>query len=214
MASGIGRPDIGRHDAIILAGGRGSRLGGIDKPALTLGGRTLLVHALDAVAEARRISVVRPVDDVPVTRRVSRTVERPQWAGPAAAIAAGLDDLARRSRFVPVPEFVFVIASDLPRVGDAVAALRQVSVPPGVDGLMAVDGEGRDQPLLAAYRVAALRAAVESQDVVGLGVSHLIAGLAMQRVPLSSSLCADIDDADDAHDAGIDLSHSVQRAVA
>ena len=35
--------------AVLLTGGRGSRLGGVDKGALRLGGSTLLVRALDAL---------------------------------------------------------------------------------------------------------------------------------------------------------------------
>ena len=38
--------------AIVLAGGRASRLGGIDKTALRFEGMSLLEHALDAVADA------------------------------------------------------------------------------------------------------------------------------------------------------------------
>ncbi|MGH8776871.1 MAG: NTP transferase domain-containing protein, partial [Jiangellaceae bacterium] len=47
-----------RWDAVVLAGGRGSRLGGVDKPALRIGGRTLLDTALVATAAARSTVVV------------------------------------------------------------------------------------------------------------------------------------------------------------
>ncbi|XVV06848.1 molybdenum cofactor guanylyltransferase [Actinosynnema sp. CA-248983] len=52
-------------DAVVLAGGRGSRLGGVDKAAVEVGGRTLLDHALDAVRGARRTVVVGPEKPVP-----------------------------------------------------------------------------------------------------------------------------------------------------
>ncbi|MFZ2514092.1 MAG: NTP transferase domain-containing protein, partial [Candidatus Lutibacillus vidarii] len=41
-----------RHDAIVLAGGRGSRLGGVDKGAVPVAGRALLDRVLDAVSGA------------------------------------------------------------------------------------------------------------------------------------------------------------------
>lgn len=47
-----------RFDAIILAGGRGSRLGGVDKGALPVGGRALLDRVLDAARAAERVVVV------------------------------------------------------------------------------------------------------------------------------------------------------------
>ncbi|MEU4744233.1 NTP transferase domain-containing protein, partial [Actinosynnema sp. NPDC023658] len=49
--------------AVVLAGGRGSRLGGVDKASLVVDGRTLLDHVLDAVAAARQVIVVGPRKD-------------------------------------------------------------------------------------------------------------------------------------------------------
>ncbi|TFB50065.1 NTP transferase domain-containing protein, partial [Cryobacterium tagatosivorans] len=45
-------------DLIVLAGGRGSRLGGAAKPSVAVAGRTLLSRALDARALAGRTVVV------------------------------------------------------------------------------------------------------------------------------------------------------------
>ena len=206
MASGIRR-----FDAIVVAGGRGSRLGGVDKPALPIAGTTLLALAIEAVGAARRVSVVRAVDDVPVGRRVSRTVERPRWAGPAAAVAAGLADLQRPRRTGRAPALVIVIAADLPRAREAVRELTAVAMPRHVDALMASDPDGRDQPLLAVYRTEALRAAVGARDVTGLGMSRLVGGLRTLRVPLAARLCADIDEARDAEAAGLALEVSHAR---
>jgi molybdopterin-guanine dinucleotide biosynthesis protein A len=80
-------------DAVILAGGAASRLGGADKPALRIGGRSLLDAALDACAGARRTVVVGP--DRPVGREVLWTREQPPGAGPAAALAAGMAAVIR-----------------------------------------------------------------------------------------------------------------------
>ncbi len=49
------------YDAIVLAGGSGRRLGGVDKADIRVGEQTLLDRALDAVAEAtKRVVVGRP----------------------------------------------------------------------------------------------------------------------------------------------------------
>lgn len=76
-----------RFDAIILAGGRGSRLGGVDKGALTIGGRSLLDGVLEATLAADQVVVV---GDGPVPRGVLLTREDPVFGGPAAAVVAGL----------------------------------------------------------------------------------------------------------------------------
>lgn len=195
-------------DAIVVAGGRGSRLGGVDKPALRIAGVSLIARALAAVGEARRISVVRHVDDVPLDDRISRTVEDPPWSGPASAIAAGLIDLEPSTPPLStpplsMPAFVGVVAADLPRIEEAFAILSRHPIASDSDGLIAVDSDGRDQPLLAIYRRAALQAAVAAHPTGGLGVSRLIARLTLHRVPLGAGLCGDIDDEADAHAAGI-----------
>lgn len=201
---------IRTFDAIVIAGGRGSRLGGVDKPALRIDGVSLLERALEALEDARRVSVVRPVDDVPLDARVSRVVEDPPLSGPASAIAAGLADLARTmpggaAAPASLPSFVVILAADLLRAGGAIAALRRHAMPAHSSGLMAVDPAGRDQPLLAIYRTVALQTAVDAQSTDGLGVSQLIAGLPIHRVPLDARWCADIDDEADARAAGIRL---------
>jgi len=192
-------------DAIVVAGGRGSRLGGVDKPALRIAGQTLLAQAIAAVAAARRVSVVRAADDVPVDARITRTMEWPARSGPASAIAAGLADLQASSRNRPPSPFVAILAADLVRSREAFAALHRHPVPRWADGMLAVDAEGRDQPLLAIYRTAALREAVGAGATDGLGVSALVAGLTLHRIALAGQLCADIDDDADARAAGIVL---------
>ena len=67
---------VPRHDAVILAGGRATRLGGTAKPLVEVAGRTLLQSALDAASGADRIVVVGPV---PVPPGVLRPVEDPPF---------------------------------------------------------------------------------------------------------------------------------------
>ena len=48
------------YTAVVLAGGRAARLGGLAKPQLEVGGRTMLDAVLDAVPDARQRIVVGP----------------------------------------------------------------------------------------------------------------------------------------------------------
>jgi molybdopterin-guanine dinucleotide biosynthesis protein A len=183
--------------AVLLAGGRASRLGGLDKTGLPVGGRTLLEHALAATEGVERVLVgpSSPVSGVPTT------LEEPRYGGPVAALAAGLAALP------PQPDgTVVVLAADQPRVGEALALVLAAAHGGTADGWVAVDGEGRRQPLLALYREDALRAAVASLEggVQGASLRQLLALLpTVAEVPLPTELCADVDTPEDAARAGI-----------
>ena len=75
-------------DAVILTGGRATRLDGTDKASLVgPDGRTCLQRTIDACSGASsRVVVGRPCDDP----RVISTREAPPYSGPARAICAGL----------------------------------------------------------------------------------------------------------------------------
>jgi molybdopterin-guanine dinucleotide biosynthesis protein A len=139
-------------DAVVLAGGSARRLGGVDKAALEVGGRSLLDRVLDAVADASRVVVVGPVrtTDAPVVW----CREEPAGGGPVAALAAGLAHVQA--------DRVVVLAGDLPFLtADVVTQLRDAAT--GRDGALVVDPDGRDQLLLGMWDAAALRAALPAQ---------------------------------------------------
>jgi molybdopterin-guanine dinucleotide biosynthesis protein A len=188
-------------DAVVLAGGRASRLGGIDKTALGDPGDTLLDRALRAAAGAARRIVVAG----PETRRgpadVLWTTESPRHGGPVAALAAGLAVPGR-----PAPA-VLVLAADLPRVEEAVPALlAAVRWDEAADGWLAVDADGRDQPLLALYRRRPLAAAFGTLPggPAGAPLRRLLGPLTLVRIPLDPSLVADVDTSADARRAGLE----------
>lgn len=87
---------------IIVAGGRGSRLGGVDKPQLIVGGQTMRarVAAAGIGALGRPVHVVvvgAPGDDLaasPFTDNgvhTAQVLEDPPFSGPVAGLAAGLE---------------------------------------------------------------------------------------------------------------------------
>lgn len=196
-------------DAIILAGGRSSRLGGVAKASLFRDGRTLLQLAIDAArAGGGRVVVVGP--EVETTDPVRFVRERPVFGGPAAAIAAGLDAL-RDGVAAEGPTQVAVLACDMPDAAPALAAvLEAAATGTGTDGWVAVDDSGREQPLLAVYhrealerRVAALRASQPSGDLAGVSVRQLLAGLVLRQVPIPDGGSADVDTWADAAELGV-----------
>jgi molybdopterin-guanine dinucleotide biosynthesis protein A len=138
---------------IILAGGKGSRLGGQDKPGLTVGGRTLLgsVVAAGTAAGARRVVVVGP--ERPGLDGVSFVGEQPPGAGPVPALRRGLAE-------APWP-WVALLAADLPflREGHLDALLTATA---GHHGAVLVDGAGRPQWLAGCWRTGMLRRAATS----------------------------------------------------
>lgn len=176
-------------DAVILAGGSARRLGGVDKPAVDVGGRTLLAHVVAAVSGATRIVVVGPHRPLPVD--VTWCVEDPPGGGPVAALGAGLDRT--------VEDVVLVLAADLPRLAPAVPVLRAAlaeSVDAGVAVL--VDAAGRVNHLAAAWRRDALRAALaQVGDPRGAPVRALTSATTVVQVPDPDGWGRDCDTWDD-----------------
>ncbi|MFM9918116.1 NTP transferase domain-containing protein [Lacisediminihabitans sp. H27-G8] len=192
-------------DAIVLAGGRASRLDGVSKPELEVDGRSLLSRALDAASGARHSVVVGTPSVVPAGVLVTR--EDPAYGGPAAAIGAGIlalgpESPGPESRRAASPDYLLVLASDLPNSAKAVAELL-THASEGTDGVLAIDSGGRRQPLLGLYRYGPLSAAVHGRDLTGLSVRALLASLDLAEIPMPEGSTDDIDTWADAAGFGI-----------
>lgn len=163
------------YDAIVLAGGAARRLGGTDKPMQDVGGASLLDRALAAVAGAGVRVVVGPRRAVAAGGVLWRR-EDPPGGGPVAAIAAGLGAV-RADRLV-------VLAADLPEIAPAVPALlAALDAAPAAGVACLTDAAGRVNYLAAAWRTAALAAAVtELGDPDRVPARALVAAAAMIEV--------------------------------
>lgn len=102
-----------RLAAVVLAGGRGSRLGGADKPGMVVGTRTLLTAVVSAAAGAGAGHVVIVGPSRPGIRagadtscKVEFVREDPPCTGPVAGLRCGLAG-------VHAP-WVAVLAADMP----------------------------------------------------------------------------------------------------
>ncbi|MGH4035150.1 NTP transferase domain-containing protein [Actinomycetota bacterium Odt1-20B] len=200
------------YDAVVLAGGGSRRLGGADKPAVRVGGRSLLDRVLTACADAGTTVVV--AERRHTVRPVVWAREEPAGGGPLAALEAGLRHTEA--------EAVVVLSADLPFLGERtvralLAALQGGGAPAEArvpaetptfagalapaDGAVLTDPEGRDQPLVAAYRSASLRREIAHLAAVhggsgGLPLRRLTERLALVRVsdPVASFDCDTWDD--------------------
>jgi len=193
-------------DALILAGGRSSRLGGVPKQGLVVAGATLLEHSLAACSAASLTAVVGP-DPGPLPAGVLACREEPEFAGPAAAVAAGLEALGRAGGG---RGFTLVLACDMPRAAGAVQVLAESLGAPGYsgDGVMACSEDGTAQMLVGFYRTGGLKKAV--RDLVTRGglingsMRSLLASLDVQLVTVPAGTTADVDTWDDAAALGVD----------
>src|SRR3979409_196295 len=91
--------------ALILAGGKATRLGGVDKRELVIGGRTIFERQVEALRPCVAEIVVVAPRPIAGCRPVAALVSD---VGPLAGIAAGL-------AAVTTP-WLFVIAGDMPGV--------------------------------------------------------------------------------------------------
>lgn len=143
-----------RVQSVLLAGGAGSRLGGVDKALLARNDRTLLEHWTDALAEREVSGVVVGSDHLRRHLRsdVLLTREVPPLSGPAAAVCAGVRALAQVGPAEPA-EVLLLLAVDTVDPGplldwllDWIPALRET----GEEAMVPRDQQGQFQMLSCA----------------------------------------------------------------
>lgn len=172
---------------IILAGGRANRLGGVDKPAIEVGGVSLLerVVAAASVAGCAPILIVGAAASVPPP---ARAVAEPEpRGGPVSAIGLALP-------LASTPT-VLVLAADLPWAHALVPTLVDGGVAPGSDGACAVDDDGRSQWLAGLYRTESLRRALGTLPDGGrdASVRALVGTLTLDAVATPPGATDDLD---------------------
>jgi molybdopterin-guanine dinucleotide biosynthesis protein A len=197
--AGVVAARVGSLAAVVLAGGRAERLGGIDKASLRVDGTSLLDRVLDACVAggADPVIVVGPRRSagVPADRaRLLRwTREQPPGGGPMAALAAAAVDL--RAAAVSL---VAVLAADLPGLrADSLSRLAG-ALRPGVPGAVLRDAGGRPQWLIGVWRRAALVAALaEAGDPRGRSVRSVLGTMNPVAVAARPGEVDDVDTPED-----------------
>lgn len=172
---------------IVLAGGEARRLGGVDKPMLEVGGRSLLGGVLEVLGDADVIDTVvvgPPRDEFPAVRWAR---EEPPGGGPVAALAAGL-------ALLPDATEIALLAGDL--TGLTSSTVDRLRAARGeADGALLVD-DGHRQWLAGVWRAAALRAAVPAEPT-GAALRRTLAALSIVEVPAVPGEAADVDTPED-----------------
>lgn len=185
-------PDAPVLGAILLAGGRATRLDGAVKPLLDVGGRSLLTRAVDAAhaVGARPVVVAAPVLDESL--EVEWVREDPPFGGPVAGIVAALTHPG-----LAQTDWTLVLACDLARPDLAVARLlSDLALLPGdTEGLCLADASSRPQWLTGVYRTRLLGEAARSIRDEGRDapVRQLLDDLAIAVIAASDHLTADVD---------------------
>jgi molybdopterin-guanine dinucleotide biosynthesis protein A len=177
--------------AIILAGGKATRLGGVDKALIEVDGRPLLGRSIDAVPGASPIVVVGPPREIEAAVHWVR--EDPPGSGPLAALAAGVVALQ-----LPGETHVAVLAGDLLGIGPStVPRLRStLDNHPDAAGAVLVDDEGFPQWMHGVWRLGALRDAVPP-DSAGQSLRSVLGALPLVGVRARDGEAADVDTPDD-----------------
>lgn len=186
-ATPAGTAPDGGLAAIVLAGGRASRLGGVDKPSIEIGGVSLLERVVAAASAAgcAPILIVGGAASVPPP---ARAVADPEpRGGPVPAIGLALPRVTTPS--------VLLLAADLPWADALVPALVDHGMAAGSDGACAVDDAGRPQWLAGVYRAESLRGALAELPDGGrdASVRALVGTLSIDAVPTAPGATDDLD---------------------
>lgn len=194
------RTDEPSLTALLVSGGKATRLGSITKTALTVDGVPLIKRALTAV---RGVSphcpavVVGDTDGLDDLGHVTHLRENPPFSGPAAAIATGVEHVTTN--------LVAVLAADLPLI-DAHTIRALIDALGRADCAVAVDPTGRVQYLTAVWRTRALAQVVSAAEVAHRPARTLYDRCEWVPVHLEQATTADIDTYADAQRFGVHLS--------
>ncbi|HEY1557813.1 MAG TPA: molybdenum cofactor guanylyltransferase [Kofleriaceae bacterium] len=145
----MGKPvQAGDVTALILAGGRATRMGGIEKHLIEIDGETILARLVRVLAPRVAEVLVAAARDVPGLRTVRDSID---GAGPLAGIAAGLA--------VARTPWVVVVAGDMPYITGGLVDELLAARGDAIDAV-GVRANGLPEPLVCVLHERA-RAAVE-----------------------------------------------------
>ncbi|XQA71478.1 molybdenum cofactor guanylyltransferase [Xanthomonas sacchari] len=189
----------------ILAGGRAQRLGGCDKAWLQRDGQAQVQWLVQALAPRVAQVLVSANRGLPRYATIGLQAVPDRVAAPAGAERslgpiAGLDALAAACAtpwLLTVPVDICMLPRDLPAMLAAVAASDEC------DGVWVEDAAGA-QPLVALYRLAALRPALEQALAAArYAPRSLQQRLRMRPVPLPEIVLGNLNTPQDLAAAGI-----------
>ncbi len=179
-----------RATALILCGGRATRMDGVDKPLQEFQGRPLVAQVLERIAPQTGgrvlISANRHLDDYRAFGHPVLEDAFPDFAGPLAGILAGMDALAHDDA-AGTDDWLLVVSGDSPWLPTDLLGRLADGLHPDLTAAMALGREAPDAPLrsqpLASLIHAGHRAALASALQAGeRRVERWLRGLPLAEV--------------------------------
>ena len=156
---------MNRLAAVILAGGRGERLGGIDKGQIKVGGVRLIDRVTQALSTQAAVILCagRDLTQTVLPEGVISITDLPgDFGGPLAGIAAAVDWLQKQDH---APEFLLSVAVDTPFFPGNFAALALSAMSDSTDAAIA-RYDGQPYPTDGIWRLSSL-ATLPAQVLAG-----------------------------------------------
>lgn len=184
--------------AIILTGGRSTRMGGRHKPALVIGGQTVIdrtVRSLWTAAPNARITIAGSDEGLAPSSRAKVMVirEAPPFSGPVAGLAAAVDAIPTSPGGA-----VLLLGGDLPLLTAATLGALVAAVRDGAAVAGCRDSEGRFQFLCTAWRQRVLHDQLAKLgDPANKPLRAVFAGMTPHVIDCDPDELRDIDTPDD-----------------
>lgn len=139
---------------VILAGGQGRRMGGVDKALVPFAGRPLIAHVIERFApQVGRLVISANGDPARYAAFGLEVIADPldENAGPLAGLAAGL---LHAGRLDPPPRRIATVAVDTPALPLDLVARLAAAVPETPPTIAVATSGGRTHPVAALHPVA------------------------------------------------------------
>ena len=172
-------------DSIVVAGGKASRMGGMDKAMLPIGrnGNALLRDVVESCPG--KVFIVGYPRDISTNRdnEVNWVADLNPGGGPAAGIWSGLMKVTT--------EYVFISAADQTLSDETVRALIEAAI--GHAGAWAIRSDGSGQPLCACVKTEILRELLAPTKGINQSPLKLLSALEMVGVNVNPDQVVDFD---------------------
>lgn len=196
--------------AVVLTGGRSSRMGGRHKPGIQLGGRSVIDRTLAtlwSVAPTAHVIIAGSDEGLSSSFRPHVTVVRedPPFSGPVAGVAAAVDAMSISDGVT------ILLGGDLPFLSAATMRRLVQAAGAGAAVVSCLDETERLQYLCSGWDTAILREQVAAiPEPAGAPLRALFSGLVPELISCDPNELRDIDTPDDLARAVRDLPVSGQ----
>lgn len=183
--------------AVVLTGGRSSRMGGRHKPGILVDGRPVIERILSTLwSAAPSAEVVIAGSDTGLSPSLQQKVtvvrEEPHFSGPVAGVAAALEVVS------PSEGVVLLLGGDLPFLSSTTLQKLLSVVIAEAPVASCVDATGHLQYLCSGWQQSVLLAQLEQiENPIGVPLRALFEGLTPEVVDCDPDELRDIDTPDD-----------------